>query len=141
MTSLPRSTTWRIDGKPGEQGQSLTELALMLPLLLLIVMGTLDLGRAFFAYISVINASREGARYGAMYPTDTSGITTHAAREATGDGLTLSNVSVSCPGGACTTGNPIQVTVRFTFQLVTTSLIGLGAFPMQASTQMVVFGQ
>ena len=68
---------------PGrKRGQSLVELALVLPLMLLIMLGTIDVGRMFFGYIRVTNAVREGAGYGAHVPDDTAGIkqriTTHA---------------------------------------------------------------
>jgi Flp pilus assembly protein TadG len=44
------------------------EFALTLPILVLVVMGTVDLGRAFFATISLENAVKEGAFYGAREP-------------------------------------------------------------------------
>ncbi|HLG51271.1 MAG TPA: TadE family protein, partial [Chloroflexota bacterium] len=40
------------------RGQALVELALILPVLVLLAMGTLDLGRAFGAYLSMANAAR-----------------------------------------------------------------------------------
>ena len=48
----------------GSKGQELMEFAIVLPLLLLIVFGVLDLGRLFHALITITNAAREGARYG-----------------------------------------------------------------------------
>ena len=48
-----------------EQGQSLVELALVMPMLVLLLAGVVDLGGAFGTLISVVNSSREGARYGA----------------------------------------------------------------------------
>src|SRR6185503_6112479 len=48
------------------RGQSLVELALVLPVLLLLVLAAVDLGRIFFARIAVANAAREGA-YEASY--------------------------------------------------------------------------
>jgi len=44
------------------KGQGLIEFALVLPILILIVFGVLELGRAFFAFIAISNAAREGAR-------------------------------------------------------------------------------
>ena len=40
-------------------GQGMAELAIILPLLLVILFGTLDLGRAFYTYIGLTNAARE----------------------------------------------------------------------------------
>ena len=50
-----------------EQGQSAVEIALILPLLLILVFGIVISGFMFFAYIQVSNAAREGARAGSLY--------------------------------------------------------------------------
>ncbi|MBI5955396.1 MAG: pilus assembly protein [Chloroflexi bacterium] len=51
-----------------QRGQSLVELALALPILMLVLLIVVDFGRAFYAYVTVTNASREGARYAASPP-------------------------------------------------------------------------
>jgi len=48
-----------------EQGAALVELALMVPLLALLVAGIAAIGDALNAYLSVVNASRDGARLAA----------------------------------------------------------------------------
>ncbi|MBC7260892.1 MAG: pilus assembly protein, partial [Chloroflexi bacterium] len=82
------------------RGQSLVEFALCLSLLMLIFLGVFDLGRVFHAYIVITNAAREGAYYGAMHPSDSSGIVARVLSEAQGSGVALSasNVSVSSTG-------------------------------------------
>jgi len=52
-----------------EKGQGIVELAIILPFLLIILLGIMDFGRVFYAYVTITNASREGARYGSRYPT------------------------------------------------------------------------
>ena len=52
-----------------EEGATLVEFALVIPVLLLLVIVILDLGRAVNAYVTVSNASREGARYATVHPT------------------------------------------------------------------------
>ncbi len=49
-------------------GQSLVELALILPLLLVLFLGAVDFGRAFFGWVALNNASRVGANYAATHP-------------------------------------------------------------------------
>ena len=49
--------------KRHRSGQSLVEFALIIPLVLFLLMGFLDLGRAIFYYSSLSNAVREGTRY------------------------------------------------------------------------------
>ncbi len=80
-----------------ERGQSLTELALLLPMLLLLVLGTLDLARIYEVYVSIQNAAREGARYASAKPTDSAGVTAAVNRELTNTGISLTGApTVSC---------------------------------------------
>ena len=51
------------------RGQSLTEFALILPLLLVLIGGIVDFGLVFFIGQVIQNAAREGARIGATTPT------------------------------------------------------------------------
>src|SRR5260221_14300485 len=51
------------------RGQSITELALMLPFILLLIGGVLDLGLVFLVSHVVENAAREGARRAAVSST------------------------------------------------------------------------
>lgn len=52
----------------GERGTSTIEFAMTAPLLLLLLLGILDFGRALNAYVTVSNASREGLRFAARNP-------------------------------------------------------------------------
>jgi hypothetical protein len=123
------------------EGQSLVELALAVPLLLLLLLGTIDIGRAFFDYIDMRNAAREGAGYYARNPTDSSGAVTRVKNHGVPGDVT---VSVVCENGSCTTINGtgrVRVTVSRTFTPVTTgflSTFGLGSFQLTASATMRV---
>ena len=46
----------------GPRGQTMVEFALALPLLILLLVGVFDFGRAIFAYNTINNAAREAAR-------------------------------------------------------------------------------
>jgi Flp pilus assembly protein TadG len=50
------------------------EFAFGVPLLLFLLLGTLDLGQLFFDYVQLRNAVREGAAYGSRTPLDEAGI-------------------------------------------------------------------
>jgi len=54
--------------KKNHPGQSLVEFALVLPLLLMLVLGAMDVGRLFYYKMALTNAAREGANYLAYYP-------------------------------------------------------------------------
>src|ERR1700674_3029625 len=49
------------------RGQAIVETALLLPILMLLVMGSADLGRVFYYAIAVTNSAREAARQGTYY--------------------------------------------------------------------------
>ncbi|OBR90315.1 MULTISPECIES: TadE/TadG family type IV pilus assembly protein [Clostridium] len=53
-----------------EKGQALVEFAIILPILLLIVMGIVQFGMVINSYLTIENASREGARAGIIGSTD-----------------------------------------------------------------------
>lgn len=84
-----------------EDGSSLIELALMLPLLLLLLVGVVDLGRALYASIELSSAASAGALYGTQNPTDIAGMQKAALLDA-GDvnGMT----SVATYGCECSDG-------------------------------------
>ena len=104
----------------GAPAQELVELAILIPILMLIAFGVLDLGRVFHASITIENAAREGARFGTFDPFDTAGIVAATQAEAQSSGIDLSSstITVACPDGACGSGLPVRVTIQYPFQLV-----------------------
>jgi Flp pilus assembly protein TadG len=57
----------------GEHGAVAVEFAIILPILLLLAFGIIDFGHAWYMKHMMSDASREGARYGTRYLTDSSG--------------------------------------------------------------------
>lgn len=53
-----------------EEGQAMVEMALVLPILLLLLLGIVEFGRVFNAFITVNHVSREGARAAALGNND-----------------------------------------------------------------------
>jgi Flp pilus assembly protein TadG len=57
-----------------ERGQALAETALILPIIVLLLVAVVDIGRGVYAYTSIANAARQGARVAAvnqLYPAET----------------------------------------------------------------------
>jgi Flp pilus assembly protein TadG len=85
------------------RGQSLVELALILPIAILFLVLSADFGRAMTAYIQVSSAAREGAAYGmqsSANAADQTGMETAALAETStiwGDPVTISFPSCSDP--------------------------------------------
>ena len=70
-TRLRRRHRRRPTRSPGAEparGQALVEFAFGLPLMLLIMAGTLDIGQVFIDYVALRNGYREGASYAARNP-------------------------------------------------------------------------
>jgi Flp pilus assembly protein TadG len=130
-----------------ERGQSLTELAISLTFMLILLAGVVDIGRAFFTYITLRDAAQEAAVYGSFEPTNCTGITDRA-QDTSNKPFDLSSASVSIniiQGGIpvpCVSATPvpadqIQVSVSYNdFQITMPfigSLIGKQKVPISAS--------
>ncbi len=59
-------------GARGERGQSLVEFALVLPVLLLLILGLIDVARAIAQENTLASAAREGARYAIVHGSSSS---------------------------------------------------------------------
>ena len=116
-----------------ERGQSLLEFALILPVLLILLMGLLDLGRTFFAYVAVTDAAAEGATYGAVHCAQgCEAQITARAQEATGGLITLEAEDIEIEPNPVdpTAGALITVTVTYDHRLVTPLFSGV--LPLRA---------
>jgi Flp pilus assembly protein TadG len=127
-----------------ESGQSLLELALATPLLLVMVLGVIELGR--YAYIAILvgNAARAGAAYGSQslpQSVDATGIQTAADNDFQNNGQNVSSLTVtsstSCgcdsagtvTGAGCTTDvNPTAGTCTTGHWVVMVSVTASGTF-------------
>jgi hypothetical protein len=94
----------------------MVEMALVTPVLALLVFGVLDFARLTYAYVSIVNAAREGARYCALHPGDSAGTLARVQGEIGGK-VTLDTSGLTCP--ALATGQDVTVTVVSPFQPLT----------------------
>jgi|KBSSwiStaDraftv2_1062776.scaffolds.fasta_scaffold272277_2 Flp pilus assembly protein TadG len=76
-----------------ESGAELIEVALTLPLLLLVLLGIIEFGFLFQEYEVVTNAAREGARIAALVPS--AGYTTDEAKARATDYLTAGGLKMA----------------------------------------------
>jgi Flp pilus assembly protein TadG len=124
----------------GGRGQSLVETALIVPVLLLLFMALFDFGRAIFAYNSVAEAARNGARVAIVNQTSAD-VCRVAAERATGLALpTACAGSVTAPGvwhvSSCASGeiNCAQlVRVNYQFRAIT-PIVGLIVGPINLTS-------
>ncbi len=70
---MARSKTFLSKLFRNNSGVAALEFAIVLPVLILLIAGMMDLGHAFYLKQVITNASREGARYGILYKADADG--------------------------------------------------------------------
>ena len=106
-----------------DAGAALVEYALILPLLLLLVFGMLDFGRAFNYWIDTTHLANEAARFAAVDndPSDSGDSPAWIRDQAdteelrTGGTDSIDNpleVCIAYPEGRPTAGDPVEVVVK-----------------------------
>ena len=121
MVTLPFTTS-------DESGQALPEFALVLPLLLVLLLGMLDFGKAFNYWIDTTQIASEGARFAAVNrkPDPLSALSlqqqlrgqgnTAELRDGGSDNVaTPAQVCVEFPNGTSNPGDPVRMTMTFTY--------------------------
>ncbi len=101
----------------------MAELAITLPFLLLLVLGATDLGRLFFAQVTLNGAAHNGGIYASSSPSAATN-TTAIRSAALADTTTLVDISPSNPNVVSSTGTDpygfqtVVVTVTYAFRAV-----------------------
>lgn len=114
----------------------MVETALVLPVLLLMLLGIFDFGRAIYAYNAVSNAAREAVRLAIV---DQNALAVTAEGKQSAIGLDPNAVTVT-PTWACNTiGCQAQVQVTHQWQAIT-PIIGsiVGPIQLAATTEMPI---
>lgn len=132
--------------KQSSAGQSMVEFALILPLMVLVVVGIFELGRAFFAYIDIANSAREAVRMYTFTPDTTTyeeisqTVRTEIGNSTVVDPTKITSIVVDCGStysivvtstailDTCPHEEPFRVTVTYRHDLI------LGAFFRQPLT-------
>jgi Flp pilus assembly protein TadG len=107
-------------GGRARRGQALVEFALVLPLLLMLVIGVFEFGRAYNVYQVITDAAREGARTAVVAdPSTTQDSVLTTIRNALGRaGLNSSSATIGLTGWRTGTGTPATVTIQFPYTFV-----------------------
>jgi Flp pilus assembly protein TadG len=122
--------------RSGERGQSLTEAAIFITLLMIVLAGLIDVGRMYYTYLSLKDAAAEGAAYGSIEPSDLAGVEARVRGESPGGLIDWSGATVqtSFVGPACR-GGGVRVQVRMTYNFITPFigiLTGSQSIPLSA---------
>ncbi|MFN2421399.1 MAG: TadE/TadG family type IV pilus assembly protein, partial [Gemmatimonadota bacterium] len=103
--------------KRAEGGQSLIEFAIVLPVLLALVIGIFEFGRAWNVYQVITNAAREGART-AVVPTTESEDAVYAVIQNYFDRSALDGDlgTVTVDGFQSGVGQPLTVEIQYPYE-------------------------
>lgn len=120
-------------------GQTMVEMALVFPIILFVLMGIIEFGRIFTAYMIVINASREGARIAAVGGSDADVVNSVRNASVMLDYSNL-NVNVYPEETSRTRGMSVSVSVRYDLPLIVPimNVILPDPFPISSQTTMRV---
>jgi Flp pilus assembly protein TadG len=148
-TDAPRADAARgsVEGaaRGRRRAQAAVEFALVMPLFLLIVAGTIEFGRIFFSYAQLLQAAQDGARYGAILQKADSDVTARVKQLAPGGNsdtvsiaTTVSPTSNASVASALRTrGNVLRVSAQHQHRPLV-PVIRLPTISLTATASMVV---
>ena len=112
MTDIRRKIQFR-----SEKGQSLTEFALALPILVLLLFAVIQFGIVFNNYVTLTDATRAGARKGAVsrQATNPTSVTVSAVRSSAAD-LNQANLSVAV-SSTWLAGSDVRVSASYPYSI------------------------
>jgi Flp pilus assembly protein TadG len=123
-----RRFNWLHRFRRDEHGVQLVEIAIVIPILVLLFAAVAEFGRYFYEYTTMAKAARVGARFMSTKSIDstntdwvsaTKKLVVYGNTAGTGTpvlpGLTLSNVDVKFAGGTYSAGNGVPTTVTISF--------------------------
>lgn len=122
-TRRSRRFQWLNRFRRDEQGVQLVEMAIIIPILLVLFAGVAEFGRYFYEYTTLAKASRLGARYliskslgsSINYESNAKNIVVYGNTAGSGsailNGLNVSNVQVTYTGGTPSVPETVTVTI------------------------------
>ncbi|WP_174733629.1 TadE/TadG family type IV pilus assembly protein [Mesobacillus harenae] len=122
-----------------EEGQSLVEFALVIPLLLLLLFGIIDFARVFHVYLTMDQAGREAARAASIHRTTDAGYDA-AIHFGSSISLNTGHVDVIFDDPANPSGKNVEVLITYPVSLITPIIGNFFAddFELVDSTEMRV---
>ncbi|MEI7772195.1 MAG: TadE/TadG family type IV pilus assembly protein [Chloroflexales bacterium] len=100
-------------------GQSLVEMSLVLPLLLLIIFGLVDFGLAYTTNVLIRGAVAEGGYYASQHPGDAQGVRDRITSELSdlSPAVTDSDITINeCVSGS--SGPQTEIIVAYTYHVI-----------------------
>jgi hypothetical protein len=150
-----------IRNRPQAPAQGIVEFALVLPLLLLLLFGVIEVGRLLFIYNAVATSSREAARYGSAagnvggymaHYEDCNGIRQSAQKMGVLIGIQSSDIAISydhgpntpiCASACPPSGQPVRLGDRIRVETIALyqpmmGFINISPFPIRSTTARTI---
>lgn len=126
-----------------EEGQSILEMAIVLPILLLLLVSVVDLARAFDAYIVLTNAVREGARFSSRdLDLTVADIQQLVVDDVLGSGTNVTHMSDFAASNVDVVidiaGRIVVVTATYDYDLWFGGIVGLDTIQLQKESSMPI---
>lgn len=123
-----------------EDGVSLAELALLLPVFLLLVLGVFDFGNGFNTYIGMTNAAREGALWIASFPDDKVGMEARINTELARVGLNPGEFTVTpIPNkSSYNSGEKVTVQIEHIYPMMFGAMTKFAAITLHTETTTAI---
>jgi Flp pilus assembly protein TadG len=118
-----------------QKAQSMVEMAIILPVLLLILFAIIEFGRVLGAYMIIHDLAREGVRYGVVGMSDAD-IKDHIT---TNDSfLNITNADITITPVARVIGDPLTVRIEYEIDIITPIISSIVPDPMNLSAEYVM---
>lgn len=111
--------------KPEDRGAIAVEMALLLPVLILLLLGIMEFGRAYNAQVTLTNAAREGVRVMAItnVRADARTAATNAMSTlkvtSTNPTFTFATSPTATSPAVCAAGRQVSMTITYTLDSLT----------------------
>jgi Flp pilus assembly protein TadG len=138
-----------------QRGATMVEQALILPILLAIMFGIIDMSRALYSYSYVSYIARDATRWASVRTTTLNGTpvtpadVTNYVKNVSGMGLDAARITATTNWIAPANGTPlcatvqqkpgcvVQVTVNYNFKFIF-PFLPAGTLPMSSESQMII---
>jgi len=118
------------------RGAALVEFALVLPILLTMLLGTVFVGEAMNESIDATHLVGVAARYAAVNqnPSSTQTLQKYIASLADTNDLQTASVCITFPNGTSNVGDPVTVTMKGTYQWIPLLNLGVSSQIIRTAT-------
>ena len=125
-------------------GASIVEFAFVAPIIILLTVGIIDVGRVMLTATTLESVARATARYAGLHGADSttpatqSLIQNYAEGQAVGIDGNVLNVATTWANGSNDSGSTVTVALTYQFNLLVGQFLGFDAVTLDSSSSMTI---